>query len=80
MKIVLARIFMRVSSLRERTNMSKKESRSDGESRRDGFANGRGLNVTRASERSQFLLFYARGRVCMMVKYPCHIRIIYVLG
>ena len=30
--------------------MSKKESRSDGESRRDGFANGRGLNVTRAFE------------------------------
>ncbi len=48
MKIVLARISIYPSPLRERPHMSKKELRSSEEPRRGGFANGRVLNVTRA--------------------------------
>ena len=47
-KIVLARIFPQISSLRERLLMSKNQLRSSGEPQRGGFANRRGLNVTRA--------------------------------
>ena len=48
MKIVLARIFIYFSSLRERPANEQKELRSSGEPQRGGFANGARLNVTRA--------------------------------
>ena len=50
MKIVLARIFTPIPSLRERLLMSKSKLRSSGKPRRGGFTNGRALNVTKSSK------------------------------
>ncbi len=51
MKIVLVRIFNRVSSLRERPVYEQKgAAKQRGAPRRGDFANGRVLNVTKASK------------------------------